>query len=134
MSLTLSYSGTTLALPDDLRWPDEYAWQAVAQSTAHSITGALLRQATAKQSGQPVTLAGAPDAAWIDRATLDTLRTWASVAGRVMTLAGLRGASRSVVFDHAAGAIDAAPLIDYSEPVSTDRYIVTLRFLTVPTP
>jgi hypothetical protein len=59
---------------------------------------------------------------------LSTLRSWAAVAGRVMNLT-IRGVSRSVVFRHHDGsAIEATPIVHYSDVQSADFYLVTLKF------
>ena len=128
MATTLTYSTTTLTLEDDMVWRDEFAWQAVVQSTAFTIAGAFVVDAAQKQAGRPITLDGSH--AWIDRGLLTTLKSWAESPGRVMTLF-YRGVSHSVVFDQERGAIEATPVIDYADPDNTDLYAVTLRFLEV---
>lgn len=130
MATTLTRGATTLTLPADMLWPDEYEWQAVEQRTQYTITGALIVEASAKQAGRPITLQGGVDYAWIDRTTLETLRTWAGFAAETFTLS-YRGASFDVTFDHSRGAIAASPVIDYSDPDGTDYYALTLRFIEV---
>lgn len=67
----------------------------------------------------------------MSRATLDALRAWAAVPGRQMTLT-LRGVTYTVIFRHHDGAaIEATPIIDYSDVQNDDWYSVTLRFLEV---
>ena len=129
ITLTNAIAGITLTLPEQLTWPDEFGWQQVVQASEYTTTGALVVDAWAKQSGRPITLAGSETRAWCERGALLTLRTWASQPGLQMTLTGLRGTSRTVVFDHEAGAIDAAPIIDLADPIDTDPYAVTLKFL-----
>jgi hypothetical protein len=130
VSITLTYGVTPLALPDDLLWVDEDAWRAVEQRTQYTITGALLVEAYAKQSGRTITLQGGPDYAWMPRATLDTLRAWAALPAQAFVL-NLHGTDYDVILDHAAGAITAAPVIDYATPAADDPYAVTLRFLEI---
>ena len=131
MATTLTYSGTTVVLPNDLIWADEYAWRQVDQRTTYTITGALIVEASARQSGRPITLRGGPDYAWVTRATLEALRAWAAVPARQFTLV-LRGeAPRTVAFDHAAGAIEAAQVCESSDVDSGDFYSLTLRFIEV---
>ncbi len=130
MATTLTYLTTTLTLPEDMLWPDEYDWRAVEQRQEYTITGALVVEATAKAAGRTITLAADVGYAWMTRTTLDTLRTWSLLPAQTFTLS-YRGVSHSVIFDHAAGAIDARPIIDYSDPTNTDDYAVTLRFIKV---
>lgn len=118
-----------LALPDQLAWSDEFAWQQVEQATEYTTTGALLLDAYAKQAGRPITLSGSETRAWCERGALLTLRNWASQPGLVLTLAGLRNVTRQVVFDQDAGALSAEPVHDWADPKDTDPYAITLKFL-----
>ena len=127
---TLTYGATTIALPDDLDWDDEFSWQAVEQRTEYSITGALIVEASAKQAGRTITLAGDDRSGWILRSTLATLRAWAALPAQAFTLV-LRGTTRTVAFDQSQGAVDARPVVDFSNPDVADYYIPTLRFIEV---
>jgi len=118
-----------LELPDSLMWPDEFTWSQVTQTAEYTSTGALLLDAWSKQAGRPITLEGSETYAWCERGALLSLREWASQPGLQMTLSGLRGISRQVVFNHEAGPLSAAPVIDYANPIDTDPYAITLRFL-----
>lgn len=128
---TAGPGGTPLLceLPDSLLWTDEFAWQQVEQNTEYTSTGALILDAWEKKSGQPITLAGSETYAWCARGDLLTLRNWASQPGLEMTLAGLRDTTRQVVFNHQSGPLSAEPIVDYSDPIDSDPYAITLRFL-----
>lgn len=132
MSITLQYTTTTLDLPEDLFWNDENSWHPVEQAVQRSITGALIVSSAARQAGRPITLAPEDDrSAWMDRAMLETLRSWAAVPGRTMALT-LRGVTRNVIFRHHDGvAVEARPLIHYSDVQPDDFYLVTLRFMEI---
>ena len=125
---TLTYSSTTLTLPADLAWTDEYAWRAVEQTRAYTITGAQVVQAFARQSGRPITLSGGPDRAWITRTQLETLRAWAALPGQTFSLVVRGAAARTVAFDHDAGAMEAEPVFADSDVADGDFYTVKLRF------
>ena len=90
-----------LLLPDDLLWSDEHAWSPAVASTSYLITGALLIQSATRQAGRPITLVGAPDMAWVTRATVEQLRAWSAIpvgnnAGRfVLSLNDGRQRSRA---------------------------------------
>jgi hypothetical protein len=128
---SLTYAATTLTLPVDLVWGDEFAWRAVEQRTQYTLTGALLVDAYVKQAGRPITLRGDSTAGWVTRADLNTLRAWAALPAQAFSLV-LRGeAARDVIFDHAGGAIDAAPVAEFSDPEDDDYYVVTLRFIEI---
>jgi hypothetical protein len=131
MSISLTNAGTTIALPADLQWTDEYAWQAVEQSVERSITGALIVQPAAKQGGRPITLAPLDErSGWITRATLEQLRAWAAVPGLALTLT-LRGVARAVAFRHQDTAIEARPLVHFEDVQDTDNYLATVRFMEI---
>lgn len=120
----------TLTLPPDLLWTDEFAWQQVEQATQYTTTGALVLDAWAKQAGRPITLRGDVDYGWCQRSTLATLNAWAALPGQQFSLLQ-RGVTHAVVFDHAGGAIDAAPVVPYSDPLPDDHYTLTLKFIEV---
>ncbi|MDZ4282821.1 MAG: hypothetical protein U1C04_18905 [Hydrogenophaga sp.] len=127
---TLTYDGTTVVLPPDLLWMDEFAWQGVEQSREYTSTGALVIEEFAMQAGRPITLQGGVDYAWCLRSELTTLNTWARVAGAQLTL-NLHGVDRDVVWDHGGGAVRADPIVPYSDPLPGDPYSLTLKFVEV---
>ena len=69
-----------LVLPDDLLWSDEHSWSPTVATSAYLITGALLIQSATRLAGRPITWVGAPDMAWVTRATVEQLRLWTAEA------------------------------------------------------
>lgn len=132
MSTTLVYGGgpTTITLNDSMTWPDEYLWHAVEQKKTYGLTGACLVESALKLSGRPITLTGDDTSGWLARSVVDALEVAKRIAGQQFTLA-YRGVSHAVMFDHETGAMDARPVIDFSDPGSSDFYVVTLRFIKV---
>ena len=65
------------------------------------------------------------------RSTLLSLRDWASVPGRQFALVIRDEPARTVRFDHAAGAIVADPVVEFSDPAPSDFYRLVLRFIEV---
>ena len=132
MSITLTYSGTTVALSDRLEWEDEYTWSPVEQTAEYSTTGALLMDLGLKQAGRPITLQGTQTAAWLTRAACDALQAWAALPGAELTLT-LRGVARQVVFDHAQRGFDAQPIWRLADGEITPEllYLPTFRFLEI---
>lgn len=129
--ITLTDGTTTLTLPDDLDWVDEFTWQPVEQSAEYALTGALVVESAAKQSGRPITLEGADDRAWMTRATLAQLQAWEQQAGLVLQLT-VRGVQRDVMFRHQDKGIDnVAQILFYSDPQAGTWYRCTLRFMEV---
>lgn len=131
MTTTLTNGATVLTLPTDLLWVDEFDWREVEQRQAYSVTGALIVQAALKLNGRPITLAGSESHGWIARTALLTLLTWRALPAQVFSLVLRSEAARSVMFDHERGAVEAAPIVDFSDPTGTDYYRALLRFIEV---
>lgn len=130
MSITLSYNATTLALPNDLHWLDEYDWHPVVQSSQFTTTGAMLVETAVKQAGQLITLMADEDRAWMTRAQCDQLKAWANLPGITLTLA-LKGVNYNVMFDHEKTGFEAHPVMFFEDMQSDDVYVATMRFIAV---
>lgn len=128
--MTLTYLSTTLTLPSDLIWRDEYDWHPVVQSVEYSTTGAMIVDAMTKQAGRPITLMAGENFAWMQRSTVAQLKTWAAIAGAEFVLS-LNGTSFNVIFDHTQTAFEASPVVEFSAPLDSDYYVLTLRFLEI---
>lgn len=135
MQLKNLADGVVLLLPDDLLWADEHTWSPAVASTSYLITGALLIQSALRQAGRPITLVGAPDMAWVARATVERLRAWAAIpvgasSGRFsLTFADDR--TFAVAFRHGDTPIEAEPVLGIPARTETDFYRLTLHFLEI---
>jgi len=127
---TLTLGSTSVDLPDDLAWPGEFGWAAIAQKKTYSVTGALIVEAGLKKAGRTIVLQSDDGTAWIPRSDLAALRTFAETPGATMTLV-FRSQTFTVNFDHEAGAMESSPVVDYSDPDDADNSTVVLRFITV---
>lgn len=129
MAITLTVASTTVTLHPDLFWSDEFAWFPVAQTVEQTLTGAIVVDASQKLTGRPITLKPIDDSsAWMTRAVIDQLRVWADTPLQSMTLS-LRGVTYTVVWAHQEPpALAATPLLHYSDVVSGDWYLATLKF------
>lgn len=133
MSLILANGTDYVELDPDLYWADEFTWRTVEQKTDRSISGALIVQQATKQAntGRPITLQPDDDSsAWMTRAVVDQLEAWANTPSLTLTLSGLRGGTRTVMFQD-SGAIEARPVVHYSDVDPEDNYRVTLRLMEV---
>lgn len=133
MSIFLTNGAQVLELPRDLIWVDELTWSKVTQKTERGIFGTLVIDAMARNGGQPITLQGDGNSAWISRATLRTLKAWSSVPGLRMTLR-IQAEEFEVVFDHGDAeqtrAMAMQSVIEYSDPEDSDYYCsLVLRFI-----
>ena len=129
-TLTRKDNNTTLELPADMRWRDEFDWQALAQSQVqYSLGGSAIIQQGTMLAGRPVTLAG--EWIWLDRATLTTLAAWADVPELEMTLTTPDGRSYNTCF--ARPALSNTTPVNYASPEDgTAQYeAVQVHLLTI---
>lgn len=132
MSITLG----AIALPNGLRWSDEYAWTPVAQATTYSLAGALVIEEATRLAGRPLTLEGGRTWAWLARADLDTLHAALLTAGATWTLTLHDGRQFTVAArQDGDGPLKAAPLpiVRDSGPADPDAetlyYIDAIRLM-----
>jgi hypothetical protein len=130
MIITLDDGSTTLTLPEDLLWTNEHDWHPVVQARAYTVTGAMWLHSQVRAAGRPIVLQADERRAWMTRAEIAALAAWAAMPGLAMVLS-LDAVDYDVVFDHEAGAMEARPVADFSDPLSTDYAIATLRFITI---
>lgn len=132
-AMIVLHDGTTgITLNPDLFWTDENDWHPVEQTTERTITGALVVQASSRINGRPITLEPEDEnSGWMNRTTINALRNWAAVPGKVMTLT-IHDTDRTVMFRHQDGeGVSARPVVHYSDVVAGDYYRCTLRFMEV---
>jgi hypothetical protein len=135
MQLKNLSDAVALLLPDDLLWRDEHAWTPAVASASYLINGALLIQSARRQAGRPITLEGAPDMAWVTRATVAALAAWAAhplsdSSGR-FALTFADGRSFTVAFRQGDTPIESEPVLGIPARADTDFYRLTLRFLEI---
>lgn len=130
--ITLSDGTSTLELSPDLTWSDENNWFPVEQTAQRTITGALVISASTRIAGRPITLEPEDDSsAWMPHTSVATLRNWAAVPGKELTLT-LRGVARQVVFRHHDGTgLEASPVKTYRDVQDTDFYTCVLRLMEI---
>jgi hypothetical protein len=128
LAITLSDGTTTLTLPADLDWRDEFAWTPVEHSTEYSLAGNLVVQEGSRQDGRPITLFGGRDGAWISRADLEQLYAIASVPGQQLTLS-LWGMSFNVMFRRPP--IEVEPIRRQANSDPNDQYAITINLMEI---
>ena len=123
-------NNATLELPADMRWRDEFDWQALAQSSVqYSLGGSAIIQQGTMLAGRPITLGG--EWIWLDRATLTTLAAWADVPELEMTLAHPDGRQLNVCFARPALS-DCAPVAYRAPEDGTAQYEApTIHLMTI---
>jgi hypothetical protein len=137
-TITLTNGATTLALPDDLIWADEFAWSAVQQRSGYSAGGALLLDVGFKLAGRPITLQGGESHAWAPRSTALTLKQWIDAGASPLTLL-FRGTPYTVGFATVDEPLSVQHLADCSDPDTVvagglgevETVFFTLRLITL---
>ena len=129
-TLTRKDNNATLELPADMRWRDEFDWQALAQSQVqYSLGGSAIIQQGTMLAGRPVTLGG--EWIWLDRATLETLAAWADVPELEITLTHPDGRRLNVCFARPALS-DCAPVAYRAPEDGTAQYEApTIHLMTI---
>lgn len=132
MKLINQATGEELGLHHDLLWTDEHSWSKTVATRTYAVTGALIVQVGTRKAGRHITLA-APneEMGWLPRATVDTLRAWADVAGLQMQLQMDNGQTYNVQFRHDDGALEARPVKGFTSPDPADYFLATIRFMEI---
>jgi hypothetical protein len=134
MAITLN----GLALPDGLRWSDEFTWSPLQTTRDYSLTGALILQSAERLAGRPITLIGGERWAWMIRANLLTLQTLLDTYAASLTLIlhDARSFAVTPVYE-GDGPLDATPKAvvqdsGYANPSSSAWYVInSLKLITV---
>lgn len=116
----------TVTLPDNMRWTDEYAWSPVDQSTTRTLSGALVVEETARQSGRPITLE-----MWASKTTVDSLKTLEASVATEMTLQFDTNDTHTVLWRREGDtpAVEATPLFSTAPSLAPDLFTLTLRLM-----
>lgn len=128
--ITLTVGATTVTLPADMLWADEFTWRYITQTVEPTLTGGMIIETAERLNGREFTLQSGEDFAWITHAQLTQLNTWANNAGQQMTLV-IRGQTYTVVFRHQDQAIEASMVLYHAAPTSGDYYRCTIRLMEV---
>lgn len=134
--ITLVRGVTTITLPEDLQWVDEFEWTPVGQVVTPTLTGALVIEEAAQLAGRPITLTsqqnGSQYVAVVTRATVEALRALSVIAGAQMTLTLGDGRAFTVRWRHESGSgFTAQPWRHIVPAESSDLHTVNLKFLQV---
>ena len=123
----------TITLPEDIFWTDEFDWSPVGQKVEPTLSGGMVIQESAMLAGRPITLESLSETiGWADRATVLLLKALADQPAQQHTLELYDGSTYDVVFRRDSGeGFEAKPLIYLAPFEDTDRYLITLRLMTV---
>ena len=119
-----------VALPNGLQWVDEFTNVSTLQSSARTLDGGLVVFHRQLIGGKLITLESLNDTGWVNRTTLQGLRTLADAVGTSYILE-IRDTQYTVIFRHADGALDAEPVFPTgNNPPSNTYYLVKIRLMT----
>lgn len=120
----------------DLQWLDEFGdgSDLVGQVESVSITGAVIYQASAQQSGRRLTLAGGREGEFffglLTRAEVEALRALAAVPGEEYAVTLPDGRELTAIFRRSDGpAITAEPVQHIVPHQAGDLYLPTIRMV-----
>lgn len=132
MSITLFDGTTTLTLPPDLQWVDQYQWAGTEQAVTRSLTGAMIIQTAAKSAGRPITLQPPADnGAWWARSNWGQVQTWLDDPALTLTLTIYATAYTVRFRHHEAPAAEARPVMFFADPADIDWILPSFKFITV---
>ena len=126
--ISLTDGTTTIELPGDLQWTDEFDWSPVEQDAEHSIAGALIIQQGEKLKGRSITLQSG-GGAWIQRDALLALQAYYFAPSQQLTLS-LWGNDYAVMFER-PGGLKATEVLRVANPNGEHYYRITLKFIEV---
>lgn len=126
-------SGQTIQLSDHLIWKDWGKYSKVEQNQQYTLDGSLTIDQTIKKAGMPITLSAEPNQGLKYRRDVEPInQMMLRNLEEPMILKFHDESTYTVLFSSVDGApIEATPLIEYADPVSSDYIGLTLRFIEV---
>ena len=133
--LTNTATNAVIMLSDSLYPSEEHDYSAIAESHKYALDGTLIVEQSVRQAGRPYTMQAPDNMAWLPRSTINALKAERDKLGATFWLDYLSdGVVKrvKVMFDNSGDAITAKPVRGYISPLPNDPFIVTLRFLEIP--
>ena len=122
---------TTITLPDDLEWVDEYDWDAVRQDVQPLIGGAIVVSENLVTAGRPFTLVSGENV-WVTKIVLDQIYTMLNVVDKQMTLTLPDARTFTVMFNRdGEKPIEAKPVWRKTVQLAADYYTLTIKLMEV---
>lgn len=120
-----------LVLNPNIQWADRYVSFGVRQEVRVSLGGRPLISSAPLIGGRPVTLVATEDSGWLDKATVEALRTMAEQSGAAFSFTyGEELVNARVMFrHHESPALDLRPLIGRVIPEEGDFWIGSIKLM-----
>jgi len=134
--LTNITTGAIIELDDELYPSDEHEWSSLVSSTKYALDGTMIVEQSIRQAGKPYTMQAPSDMGFLTRSTVNALKAERDKLGATFWLDyRADGAVKriKVIFDTTGDdAVTAKPVKDFISPSLDDLFIVTLKFLEIP--
>ena len=134
--LTNVATNAVIELDDELYPSDEHEWSSLVSSTKYALDGTMIVEQSIRQAGRPYTMQAPSDMGFLTRSTVNALKAERDTLGATFWLdyrADGTVKRVKVIFDTTGDdAITASPAKEFISPSLDDLFIVTLRFLEIP--
>ena len=134
--LTNITTGAIIELDDELYPSDEHEWSSLVSSTKYALDGTMIVEQSVRQAGKPYTMQAPNDMGFLTRSTVNALKAERDKLGATFWLdyrADGQVKRVKVIFDTTGDdAVTAKPVKEFISPSLDDLFIVTLRFLEIP--
>ena len=134
--LTNITTGAIIELDDELYPSDEHEWSSLVSSTKYALDGTMIVEQSIRQAGKPYTMQAPSDMGFLTRSTVNALKAERDKLGATFWLDyRADGVVKrvKVIFDTTGDdAVTAKPVKDFISPSLDDLFIVTLKFLEIP--
>lgn len=133
--LTNTVTNTVIELDDELYPSDEHDWSSLVSSTKYALDGTMIVEQSIRKAGRPYTMQAPSDMGFLTRSTVNALKAERDKLGATFWLDyRADGVVKrvKVMFDTTGEAINAKPVKEFISPSLDDLFIVTLRFLEMP--
>ena len=134
--LTNTTTGAIIELDDELYPSDEHEWSSLVSSTKYALDGTMIVEQSMRLAGKPYTMQAPSDMGYLTRSTVNALKAERDKLGATFWLDyRADGVVKrvKVIFDTTGDdAITASPLKEFISPSLDDLFVVTLRFLEIP--
>lgn len=134
--LTNITTGAIIELDDELYPSDEHEWSSLVSSTKYALDGTMIVEQSIRKAGKPYTMQAPSDMGFLTRSTVNALKAERDKLGATFWLdyrADGQVKRVKVIFDTTGDdAVTAKPVKEFISPSLDDLFIVTLKFLEIP--
>ena len=119
-----------VTLNPSLQWTNKRSSTPLVQASKRTIGGVQLVFTSVKTAGTPIILEATEDTGWFDYSMVESIIAMADTLGGQYSFSFFNE-TYSVIFDIEAGAYEFQQLQSKQEFVADDKFIGTIRLLTI---